>query len=317
MKNKLNIFRVGSKVYFHHANGVLVRKNRVRLAALNSFVLLLVAGGFFGSYVYVLPALQNTSYFQTNNIASNNIVSAEQDPAEIAKQPIVKEDEFLKASINEKIASFPGSGKWSVYAYELGSDKTVNINSDKDYDAASLYKLFLLEALENKVAFDRWQYTYTDGMSLKSCAEVMLHTVDDPCGESLADYLGWDSINEFNTKSGFHKTELADIGGRKTTAVDVGSLLIRLKKGHTLSDNARRFVFDTLYQQSYDKGLAKGCGDCRVAAKSGELTGISHDAGVITHGSKSYVLVIMSENGSFDQISEITKLVDKRFNSNL
>lgn len=315
MKHKLNIFRIASKAYFHHQNGVLIRKNRFRLAALNTLTLLVIAGGFFGSYNYLIPTLRSASYFQNKDVTTENIVSAEKPPQESPKAPIVKEDELLKFAINQKIASFPKSQNWSVYAYELDSDQTVRINQDQSYDAASLYKLFLLEALENKLPYEKWEYTYVGGKSLKSCAELMLQAADDPCGEELGKYLGWDYIDEFNQKSGYGKTSLAGLSGRQTSPADVGDLLISLKKGHSLSDNARRFVFDTLYQQTYSKGLAKGCGDCRVAGKSGELSGVSHDAGVVTHGGKSYVLVIMSDGGSFEQISEITKLVDERFNN--
>ncbi|MBW3569240.1 class A beta-lactamase-related serine hydrolase [Candidatus Parcubacteria bacterium] len=315
MKQRLKFFRVGSKTYFHHQNGILIRKNRLRQSALNIFTILVVAGGFFGSYQYGFPALQSASYFRAKDVASQNIVSAEQEPNEPVQAPIIKEDELLKFALKQKIASFPASKDWSVYAYDLSSDRTVNINETEEYDAASLYKLFLLEALENKVAFNEWEHTYVDGKSLRVCAELMLQVNDDPCSESLAEHLNWEFIDQFNRQSGFEKTSLAGLEGRKTTAVEVGELFIRLKKGHTLSDNARRFVFDALYQQAYSKGISKGCGDCRTAVKAGELSGISHDGGIVTHGGKSYVLVVMSQGGSFEQISEITKLVDGRFGS--
>jgi len=275
--------------------------------------MLLLVSGFFGFNSYLLPALQSASYFQAKDVVSENIVSAETEPSVSIKDPISKTDELLSFAIKQKISSYPSSQKWSVYAYELGSDSTVKINENQDYDAASLYKIFLLEALEKKVSFGDWRKTYVSGKSLSQCAELMLQVSDDPCSEDLAEYLGWDYIDEFNKESGFENTSLAGLKGRTTTASDVGDLFVRLKKGHALSDSARRYVFDTLYQQSYSKGLASGCVDCRAAAKAGELSNVSHDAGVITHGSKSYVLVIMSDGGNFEQISELTSIVDARF----
>jgi beta-lactamase class A len=316
MKQKFPFFRVGYKTYFHYQNGVLIRKNRTRLAALNISIMLVISGGFFSAYTYLLPVLQTTNYLQAESTAADQIVAAEQATTEPPKLPIAEEDELLKFAINQKIASFGENQKWSVYAYELDTDKIVKINENQNYDAASLYKLFLLEALEDKISFDKWQHTYVHGKSISSCVELMLRTTDDPCSEALAEYAGWDFIDEYNKKSGFENTSMAGLKGRYTTASDTADLLVRLKKGHTLSDSARRFVFDALYQQSYSAGLAKGCGDCRTASKSGELSNISHDGGVITHGSKSYVLVVMSEGGSFEQISEITKLVDERFGVN-
>ncbi len=91
----------------------------------------------------------------------------------------------------------------------------------------------------------------------------------------------------------------------------MGKLFVSLKKGQILSDNARRFVFDALYQQNITRGIPKGCGsDCRTADKQGELSGIAYDAGVVTHGKSDYVLVIMSQGGDFKKITELTKVID-------
>jgi beta-lactamase class A len=275
---------------------------------------MVIAGGFFVSLNYIVPLIRTSSYFQNSKtVDSDNVLPTQDEPIEKSIEPIKEEDDLLKQAVGEEIGTFPAGEQWSVFAYDLFSDKTISINADHEYDSASLYKLFLLDALEKKLPLDRWQWTYLKNISIKDCVENMLQTDDDPCSEALADFVGWDNIDQVNAKSGFSKTTLAGQSGRKTTAAELGELLIRLKKGHMLSDLARRFVFDVLYQQNYTKGIVGGCSNCRVASKAGELTGVSHDVGVVTHGRHSYIIVIMSEGGSFKQISELTKLIDGRF----
>lgn len=316
MKNKLKLFRVGRKTYFHHRNGVLVQKNRMQAGFVTMSMIVAVSSGFFVALEYALPALKQTSYFQNSKkINTEPVVSTEALPDNSVKNGIKQEDELLKQQIQRKISSYPDKQNWSVFVYDLGSDRTVSINSDKEMDLASLYKLFLLEALDSKLPQDKWQKTKVgqDRTKISECVESMLKVADDPCSEALGGYLDWKFIDDFNAKNGFAKTKLSGNDGRKTTAAEVGELLIRLKKGHILSDKSRRFVFDTLYQQEYQKGIPLGCINCRTANKSGELSGVSHDAGIVTHGANSYVLVVMSQGGTFEQISEITRLIDSRY----
>lgn len=314
MKNKLKFLRVSRKTYFHHSNGIIVQKNRLQAGLLTMTMMIAVSSGFFVAVEYALPALRQTSYFQNSKkIDTETVVSAQTLPDTSVKDPIQQDDDVLKEQIEQRIKSYPGNQSWSVFVYDLSSDKTVSINTEAEHDAASLYKLFLLEALEDKLPQDKWQYTWVAGNSVASCVDSMLKNTDDPCSQDLGDYIGWDSIDKLNAKNGFSKTKLSGNYGRKTTAGEVGELLIRLKKGHILSDLSRRFVFDSLYQQSYSKGIAKGCSNCRAATKIGELTGVSHDAGIITHGPNSYVVVVMSKGGTFDQITDIAKLIDSQY----
>jgi hypothetical protein len=313
MKTKTKVFGVGKSTYFHHQHGVYLRKNRKRNMAISLSIFTVMFGGFFIGREYAWPLIQNNSGFQrVQEVASNNIVSAQTKQNNKNAEPIRTEDELLTSVLRDKIETFPSDQKWSVFVYDLNTERTAEIGSHESYSAASLYKLFLLEALEAKLPHDQWQWTWVGGQSISSCVEEMLKTTDSPCAQELGDFIGWDKIESTNKASGFKKTKLAG-NGRETTVSDVGELLAKLKKGQMLSDYARRSVFDALYQQTPNKGIAKGCKNCRTANKQGELSNIAHDAGIVTHGKHSYVLVVMSEGGSFNQISELAKLVELQF----
>lgn len=264
---------------------------------------------------FVVPAIKRISILQSRHqVSVNSTVFAETTSDQVSIPGTSHEDEALKELLKQKLAKFPRGQNWSVFMYDLSEGATVNINSDKLFASASLYKLFLLESLETKLPFDRWAYTWTpDGTNVQDCVYEMLRASDSACAESIGSYIGWDFIDQLNQKHGFKNTKVSASEGRESSASDIGELLIRLKKGQTLSDKARRFVFDALYQQFNKEGISAGCNnDCRTADKIGEMSGITHDAGIVTHGSRSYVLVIMSEGGTLKQVAEITKAIESR-----
>lgn len=312
VKYKTPKFRASDSTYFHHRHGTFVRKNRKRSFALSMSALTIMFGGFFVGKEYAWPMLSNNAQVQrVQQLTTDKIISAEADPNNKNAQPIRQEDELLKSAIEDTLATYPTDQKWSVFVYDLNTERTVNINTDEAYASASLYKLFLLEALEEKLPFDQWQWTWVGNSSIQDCVNTMLKGSDNPCAQELGEYIGWDKIDELNSKNGYKSTSLAD-NGRETTASDLGELLAKLKRGETLSDYARRFVFDSLYQQKLNKGMAKACKDCRTANKLGELSDVAHDAGIVTHGTHDYVLVVMSEGGSFDQIEALSKLIENK-----
>jgi len=272
----------------------------------------MISGCFLFVNTYLVPIIKSSSYLQEKQ-SSYHI----QDSSAVVKddkklEPISRNNSELEIVVKNALEQFSGGDDWSVYIYDLKDDSYVEINAQAKLDAASLYKLFLVEYLEEKLAYEEWANTWLSDRSIADCVYAMLQAGDDPCSEDLADYLGLDGVDNFNQLSGYKDTSFAGHTGKQTTAGDVGKWFVGLKKGQILSDNARRFVFDALYQQIIKTGIAKGCGkDCRTANKQGELSEIAYDAGVVTHGKRDYVLVTMSKGGDFKQITRLTKEVEK------
>lgn len=314
MKQRTKKFRVGSTTYFHHQHGVYVAKKRGKSMAATMSVLIVMTGGFFVGKEFAWPLISNNSGVQrVQQAAENKLIPSEKQPDNKNAEPIRTEDELLGSIIEDKLATMPAGQKWSVFVYDLKTERTASVNIEEKYASASLYKLFLVEALEQKLPYDQWQWTWVGNSSVADCVETMLKSEDNPCAQELGDFIGWDKIEELNKKSGYNGTTVAGDNGRETNAKDLGEFFARLKKGQILSDNARRFVFDALYQQSPSKGIAKGCKQCRTANKLGELKDVAHDAGIVTRGSRDYVLVVLSEGGSYKQIADLTKIIEQRF----
>lgn len=309
MKNKVKLFKPVNRVYFHHQYGTHEFKNRKRQTAIATSGLLIVSGCFLFISTFLLPYISNIKY--SSDLRQTAL--AQQNPATDNNkkiEPINRNDTDLEKIITQSLGEFPSDQKWSVYVYDLKTDKTAKINADQPQDAASLYKLFLVEYLEQKINYQDWNSTWLVKQNVADCVDSMLKQEDNPCSEELADKLDLKKVDEFNAKNGYKDTKLSENYGKQTSASDIGKLFVSLKKGQTLGDSARRFVFDALYQQQLNNGISKGCGDCRTANKQGELSNLSYDAGVVTHGAHSYVLVAMSHGGSFEQITKLTKTID-------
>ena len=80
-----------------------------------------------------------------------------------------------------------------------------------------------------------------------------------------------------------------------TTARDLFVLLRAVAEGRAVSGRASREAADVLAAQKFNEGLPAGLpAGFRVAHKTGSITGIEHDAGIVyPPGRKPYVLVVL------------------------
>jgi beta-lactamase class A len=306
------LLNFGRSKYFHHSHGVVYLNRRYRRTSIFLATVFIIGSGFFSLNNFILPGINHLKALQKKHPVKVSRTVLAESVTSGTPLPTTRENDALKELINEKIASYPSDQKWAVFMYDLKNGNKVEINKDQVMPAASLYKLFLLEALESKLPFSKWAYTWSGGNNIQTCVEEMLQSSDSACAEDLSNYIGAGVVNKLNQKNGFNHTSIAGADGRTTSADDVGELLLRLQKGQILSDYARRFVFDTLYQQINKDGFAAGCGDCRTADKIGQLSSVANDAGIVTYGNHSYVLVVLSQGGSLKQIADITKTIQNQ-----
>lgn len=81
-----------------------------------------------------------------------------------------------------------------------------------------------------------------------------------------------------------------------TTARDLSLLLRAIAEGHAVSRKASREMTDVLLAQKFNEGIPAGLpADARVAHKTGSITKINHDAGIVFLAGrrKPYVLVVL------------------------
>lgn len=81
-----------------------------------------------------------------------------------------------------------------------------------------------------------------------------------------------------------------------TTARDMGVLFRAIAEGTAASDSSCRQMIEILSRQEFNSGIPVGLpGDIRVAHKTGRITRINHDGGIVYAGPNvSYVLVVLT-----------------------
>jgi beta-lactamase class A len=102
----------------------------------------------------------------------------------------------------------------------------------------------------------------------------------------------------------------------RVTAAGLCNALRLIEEGKAVSPEASQAMLDILHQQRFRSGIPAGLPeDARVAHKTGEISTVAHDAGIVyLNGRDAYVVVILTEwapevNGRQETIARISRAV--------
>ena len=102
----------------------------------------------------------------------------------------------------------------------------------------------------------------------------------------------------------------------RVTAAGLCNALRLIEEGKAISPEASQAMLDILHQQRFRSGIPAGLPeDARVAHKTGEISTVAHDAGIVyLDGRDAYVVVILTEwepevNGRQETIARISRAV--------
>jgi beta-lactamase class A len=102
----------------------------------------------------------------------------------------------------------------------------------------------------------------------------------------------------------------------RVTAAGLCDAMRLIEEGKAISPEASRAMLDILHQQRFRSGIPAGLPeDARVANKTGEISTVAHDAGIVYLGGRdAYVVVILTEwapeaNGRQETIARISRAV--------
>jgi beta-lactamase class A len=144
-------------------------------------------------------------------------------------------------------------------------------------------------------------------MSLLDLNEAMITVSSNFAANLLIERLGVDNIKATVTRlgagdmhvlRGVEDQKAFDRGlSNSTTARDLAVLLAAITQGRAASDSSTALMLGILSQQEFRGGIPAGVPPgTRVASKTGNITGINHDAAVIfPPGRPPYVLVILTK----------------------
>jgi beta-lactamase class A len=159
-------------------------------------------------------------------------------------------------------------------------------------------------------------------MMIRELAEHMIVTSSNLATNLLIDVVGLESIQETLTRLHLRgidlrrgvEDELAWEAGinNRITADGLCSALRLIEEGVAISASASALMLEILHNQRFRSGIPAGLPDeARVANKTGEMSTVAHDGGIVyIEGRRPYVVVILTEweNGGEGRQSAIARI---------
>ena len=226
-----------------------------------------------------------------------------------------KSDEKMDALVTQVQSQLPGSnGSWSVYICDLsgGSEATIN---DSPMQAASLIKLFIMGAVYEN--YDSLSQQYGSA-TLDSYLTPMITVSDNDAANSLVSCLGsgdsttgMQKVNSFCQSHGYTNTSMGrlllasnEFGDNYTSAYDCGKFLkeiYQICSGTTQTPSLLHAeeMYSLLKQQQRTNKIPAALPEgVSVANKTGELSNVENDAGILynAQGGNDLVIVFLSQN---------------------
>lgn len=226
-----------------------------------------------------------------------------------------KSDEKMDTLVTQVQSQLPGSnGSWSVYICDLsgGSEATIN---DSPMQAASLIKLFIMGAVYEN--YDSLSQQYGSA-TLDSYLTPMITVSDNDAANSLVSCLGsgdsttgMQKVNSFCQSHGYTNTSMGrlllasnEFGDNYTSAYDCGKFLkeiYQICSGTTQTPSLLHAeeMYSLLKQQQCTNKIPAALPEgVSVANKTGELSDVENDAGILynAQGGNDLVIVCLSQN---------------------
>lgn len=228
-------------------------------------------------------------------------------------------------------------GSYGIAIKNLKTGESYVYNDHKKFEAASLYKLWVMATAYDKIAngalkedeqledeVEKINETFdiateeaelTEGtvsFSVKDALKQMITISHNYAALLLAKRIGLSQVNTFLQDHGFAESAVGQ--PPKTTPSDISLFLEKLYKGELGTEESTGKMLDLLAQQQLNEKLPKYLpADTLVAHKTGELGGYSHDAGIVYSPKGDYIIVVMSQSdyppGAEEHIAAISQAV--------
>ena len=302
----------------------------------------------FGSFLFKLALTVAISIFIGFQLAKIELKESTHSFRKIlGVEEVLKEDLVLKAQISAFLLG--KEGEYAVYIKDLKPEgiRNVNINADQSYEAASLYKLYLMAAtfkaisrgeisMETEISAKLshleevlgsvdygYQHLSSDEVAtytVRECLDRIARISDNYAAIMLAEKVGWNSIQVTADEIGATHTSIKT--PISTSAQDVGLLLEKLYKGEIVSFDESEEMINFLTTAQVNNRIPallpktdpSTGSSLRIAHKTGELSQVRNDAGIVFLQGNPYVIVMMSkdlkyEDEGIENLAQISKIV--------
>ncbi|HVF69552.1 MAG TPA: serine hydrolase [Xanthomonadales bacterium] len=231
-------------------------------------------------------------------------------------------------------------GEYAVAIKNLQTGERYYFNEQEVFDAASLYKLFVMATVYQKIQDGNLTKTKmlsqkiptlnqkfkisSESAELKegsitlpveSALTRMITISDNYSALLLAENVRLSKVSTFLKKNSFTGSSMGTGGNAPaTTASDMTSFFQKLYKGELTSVDGSSEMLLLLRHQQLNSKLPKYLPpNTRIAHKTGELGRLSHDAGIVYTQKGDYIIVVLSDTNipanANEKIADISKAV--------
>ena len=205
-------------------------------------------------------------------------------------------------SLQQVLDNFGQSTTYSLYVQDLKTGQLATVNPDRNFESASLYKLFVANSIYQHL--DAGTLAYSDeagggtGNTVQGCLNLMITISDNGCGQALGGLLGWANLTQAMRAQGYDDTNLTGTI-TYTTPRDVARLYQRLYAGTLVNTDSTTQFLNLLKAQKVNNRLPQGLpAGTTFAHKTGDLDGYMHDAGIVFGPKTDYLVVMMGAPGA-------------------
>ncbi len=204
----------------------------------------------------------------------------------------------MQPTIDQWAASHPGT--YSITIMDRSGQVKAEINSQEQYFAASIYKLYVAYIGYQRVDDGTYSLSepYWNGWTRGKCLDEMIRTSHSPCAEKMWVELGKENITAQLKGYGLTNTSMT---GLVTSSHDAAVILSRLERGLDLSEASRSKMLDSMLNQIYRDALPAGFASSQVFDKVGFRETVEyHDTAIVrfTNGQSLIVSVLTKSAGS-------------------
>jgi beta-lactamase class A len=249
-------------------------------------------------------------------------------------------EEQTVARIREFAAK--GDGVIAVAAIDLSTGRRFGVNFETELAQASVIKVpilwrvmsavqagelslaarYTLQPNEAVGGSGRLQQQLRKGpvtLTLADLLRKMIENSDNTATNKVIELAGMERVNQAMAELGLRQTRLQRImmdtaaagEGREnvSTAAEMAGLMQRIWQREQENDAAAKQMVDWL--ELVPGEVKKVAGGARVAAKTGELTGVRNEAAIVYLPRRPYVLVVLSafQAGATNPAGEVARIV--------
>lgn len=244
---------------------------------------------------------------------------------------------FQSSPIGKKIAAIVSQreGEYSVFYKDLATGKKYTLHAQKEFEAASLYKLWIMgetfrqidagkikkedvlkESVENlnkkfNIASESAERKEGDvELSVEDALEQMIIISDNYAALLLSAKVRLSNVTDFLDTYGLTHSSIGV--PPKTTVYDIGIFFEKLYTGQIVGQIYSKEMLAILQRQRLNDRLPKYLPDSVIVAhKTGELGVFKHDGGIVYATSGPYILVVLSESEEPAYAAETIALISK------